>query len=401
MKCGKNIRGALSYNEKKLNAGMADLLLASGFGCDVSELGFSAKLARFQRNIEDCSHPRKTNTVHISLNFAKEDMVSDDAMRLIALDYMQQIGFGEQPFLVYKHKDASHQHFHIVTTNIQEKGESIDVHNLVQRESEAARKAIELEYGLVQASSRNSNRQLPVIAADTATGKECVKNFISNMVREVVSKYRFADLKELNAVLRQFDVVAETHDIKGKRPCTGLIYSKVDQYGNRISRGIAASAIYSQPTYKKLQYRFCVNQIQKVQRIPAVTNHVQGVLDRCSDPGAFKKMLLEKGIGITVIRGGDGVLKDILFVSHVSKTVHAAAELGLTPDGIMARIQANCRNAAMQTQTAPEAVQRQERGQTGQLWLQLAESVFLPQQFSSGVDPAFRKKKKRKRKRPS
>ena len=48
MKNGKNIRGALSYNESKVRAGEAELILAARFGCEASELSFSQKLARFE-----------------------------------------------------------------------------------------------------------------------------------------------------------------------------------------------------------------------------------------------------------------------------------------------------------------------------------------------------------------
>ena len=36
----------------------------------------------------------------------------------IADEYMQKIGFGEQPYLLYQHNDAGHPHIHIVTTTL-------------------------------------------------------------------------------------------------------------------------------------------------------------------------------------------------------------------------------------------------------------------------------------------
>ena len=41
IKTGKSIKGALNYNENKVRQGVADIILASGFACDINDLGFS------------------------------------------------------------------------------------------------------------------------------------------------------------------------------------------------------------------------------------------------------------------------------------------------------------------------------------------------------------------------
>jgi hypothetical protein len=45
-------------------------------------------------------------------------MLSKEKITEIAVEYMDKIGFGEQPYLVYQHFDSGHTHLHIVTTNI-------------------------------------------------------------------------------------------------------------------------------------------------------------------------------------------------------------------------------------------------------------------------------------------
>jgi hypothetical protein len=41
IKSGKSIKGVLNYNEQKVSLGKAELILATKFACDVSELTFS------------------------------------------------------------------------------------------------------------------------------------------------------------------------------------------------------------------------------------------------------------------------------------------------------------------------------------------------------------------------
>ena len=87
------------------------------------------KLNRFQ-NLVNLNKRATTNSIHISLNFGLDEKISREKLVEIASDYMEKIGFGRQPYLVYQHLDAGHPHFHIVSTHIQKDGKRISLHNL-------------------------------------------------------------------------------------------------------------------------------------------------------------------------------------------------------------------------------------------------------------------------------
>lgn len=97
---GKSIRGLINYNESKVTNGEATLILASRFGTDIERLDFRSKLNRFEhltnRNIKV-----KTNALHIVLNFDRSDKVNTELFQRLSSSYMDLIGLGEQPFLVY------------------------------------------------------------------------------------------------------------------------------------------------------------------------------------------------------------------------------------------------------------------------------------------------------------
>ncbi|MDZ7650267.1 MAG: relaxase/mobilization nuclease domain-containing protein [Cytophagales bacterium] len=192
---GKNIRGLLNYNENKLRGGVAQCIVAHRFGCEPHALTFSNKLNRFTKIIA-FNQKTKTNTIHISLNFDVSEILSNDKLSLIASDYMDRIGFGEQPYLVYRHTDAAHPHVHIITTNIQIDGKRIDIHNIGRNQSEKARKEIEVEYQLVRAESRKKSRELqPVNIEKAAYGKSETRRSISNIVRTVMRSYKYTSLR--------------------------------------------------------------------------------------------------------------------------------------------------------------------------------------------------------------
>ncbi len=144
---------AINYNEQKVKLEKAECLDAGNFLEDANELNFYEKLERFEHQ-NSLNERAKTNTLHVSLNFDAEDRLSKEILIEIASKYMDKIGFGEQPYLVYQHHDAGHAHLHIVTSTIQNNGRRIDTFNIGKNQSETARKSLEIEYNLVRADSK-------------------------------------------------------------------------------------------------------------------------------------------------------------------------------------------------------------------------------------------------------
>src|SRR5690606_14418569 len=141
------------YNENKVKEGVAECIGAENFPLNVEDMSLKMKLNFLLKRIE-LNENVKRNSVHISLNFDPSEIhLSKGKLMEIANTYMQQLGFGEQPYLVYQHYDAGHPHLHLVTTNIQSNGSRIDLHHLGIRKSEPARKEIEKMFGLVVADT--------------------------------------------------------------------------------------------------------------------------------------------------------------------------------------------------------------------------------------------------------
>src|SRR5690606_1623886 len=137
-------------------------ILANGFAQDAGTMTVRQKYERFARLTN--LRPRvKTNALHISLNFDPRESPSKELLQQVAMSYMRKIGFDDQPFLVYRHKDAGHPHIHIVTTLIRSNSKRINIHNIGKSRSEPARKAIEKEFKLLPADGSQQSKQLSVI----------------------------------------------------------------------------------------------------------------------------------------------------------------------------------------------------------------------------------------------
>ncbi|MBU1372645.1 MAG: relaxase/mobilization nuclease domain-containing protein [Bacteroidetes bacterium] len=162
---GKSLRGALLYNENKVEKKLAELIGENGFQKDFRLLHFNEKLMRLQ-DLASRNGRVKTNTLHISLNFANGEKLDKEKLNAITKDYMGRIGFSKQPYLIYQHQDAGHPHVHIVTTNIQSSGERISLHNLGKTKSEEARKIIEKSYNLIPASKLDNQQDFKLTKED-------------------------------------------------------------------------------------------------------------------------------------------------------------------------------------------------------------------------------------------
>ena len=170
---------------------------------------------------------------------------------------MEKIGFGKQPYLVYQHHDSGHPHIHLVSIKVRPDGSWIDMNNIGRNQPEQARKAIEKEFGLVSAEAQKKQEQYQqklVSVAKALYGKSQTKMAIQNVLDAVLNQYRYTSLPELNAVLKQYNVIAERGSQDSRvYQHNGLLYRILDVVGNPIGVPIKASLFYNNSTLKSLQ----------------------------------------------------------------------------------------------------------------------------------------------------
>ncbi len=127
IKTGHSIHNIFNYNENKVKQGVAVCIGEGNYPLDVDKMNASMKLIRFLKQLA-LNDNVKRNSVHISLNFdSSEISLSKEKLMEIANTYMEKIGFGQQPYLVYQHHDAGHPHIHIVSIKVKADGSRIDM----------------------------------------------------------------------------------------------------------------------------------------------------------------------------------------------------------------------------------------------------------------------------------
>lgn len=285
----------LDYNEKKLEKNDASLLHASGFLQDTDRLSFQEKFQRFERMNELNTRSRK-NVLHITLNFDPSDQLSKDRLIAISDRYIEGIGFGDQPYLVYQHHDAGHAHVHVVTNTIRREGSRINLHNIGRNQSRRARKAIEQEFGLQRPEGKKPRRQQQIRPTETKKviyGRDQqTKEGIQRAVDMVIQNYRFRSLPEFNAILRAYNVIADRGGIDSRTYRNGgLIYRALDERGNKVGVPIKASHFSSKPTLARLNTKFQEQQIGAQLDLDNIRARVEWTLFQ--EPADIKELASE------------------------------------------------------------------------------------------------------------
>ena len=328
---GKSIRGILNYNENKVRNAEAKILMACGFPRDPDSLSFKNKLDRF--NMLTCQNEgTKTNALHISLNFSRSDQLDIDLIKRIALDYMDAIGFGNQPFLVYQHFDAAHPHIHIATVNIADGGERIETHNIGRNQSEKARKEIEIRFGLIKAEDQAKEMAYmlrPVNLGKIIYGKSETKAAISAIVREVTGNYRFTSLPELNAVLGQFNVMAHRGAQDTRMYAKGgLVYCIVSDDGEPLGIPIKASSIFSAPTLKNLEKKYAPNKEARKPYGQRLKHLLDKAIASSNNSEELETALRKQGIRILLRYNVRGEVYGATFIDNATRSVFNGSDLG-------------------------------------------------------------------------
>ncbi|MDX5483200.1 MAG: relaxase/mobilization nuclease domain-containing protein [Hymenobacteraceae bacterium] len=368
IKTGASIRRIFHYNEQKVAEGVATCILAANYPKDAECLTQSQRLHRLLHQAALNEHITR-NSVHISLNFDPSEQLPRERLQEIAQAYMERIGFGEQPYLVYQHHDAGHPHIHLVSVKVRADGSRIDMHNIGRNQSESARKELELRFGLVQAE-RSKQRQEPALKAAAARkvqyGRSETRRAIGQVLDTVLPRYRYTSLPELNAVLGLYQVMADRGSENSRvYRHRGLTYRVLDEKGRKVGVPIKASDFHSKPTLYFLEERFAQNESARLPHKARVRNRVELALRR--QPGMSLENLqqaLEKdGIHLVLRQNAHGQVYGTTYVDHQTSCVFNGSSLGKRYSA--KAILTQC-GAATTDRQQPRAQHQQRTGQPGQ-----------------------------------
>jgi len=323
----ENLGGALGYNFKKVEKEEASILLAQGLYQNKEETYTMTEVFADMQALIPEKYRTKKMVFHCSLNPHPDEKLSNETLMQIAKEYMEALGYGKQPYIVFKHNDIAREHIHIVSLRVDGEGRKIN-DKFEKRRSKKITDALERKYNLIPSSKINDKEEAETPKVDM--GKGNIKEQVASVVRTVLKHYRFCSLGELNAILSAYNLAVEEvkTEFRGKK-YDGLVYVPTDEKGNKVDIPIHASDIGRGVGYTAVQ-----NRMQKTKEaikplIPTIRNKVLQVMR--TSPQTEKELqsrLEELCLRVIIRRNENGRIYGITFIDDEGGIALNGSRLG-------------------------------------------------------------------------
>lgn len=325
---GSSLYGALAYNGEKVNEGVAKILETNKVFCSADGIhDISACIQDFMAYMPSLIHTKKP-IIHISLNPHPDDKITNEQFSAIAQEYIEKMGYGNQPFVVYKHEDIDRHHLHIVTLAVDEQGKKINDGNNFYRSKHITRE-IEQKYGLLPAERQRTKEAFRLQKVQPQEGN--IKKQLASVIKPAAKFYHCPSFKEYRALLSTYNICVE--EVKGEmygKSYNGLVYFATDDKGKKVGNPFKASLFGKSVGYEALQNRFKASK-EKVKEkglAPKSKAVVAGALRRSTTKEDFRDNLYRKGIDVLFRENEEGRLYGITFIDHNNGCVVNGSRLG-------------------------------------------------------------------------
>ncbi len=327
---GKSVFGVLAYNKIKMDNDTAEVLYRQRM--------FDSPDGKF--SIKDCmdsfypylamNNRTKNIVFHASLNPDPKDKLSGEQLSVLCREYMDRMGYGNQPYIVIRHSDIDRIHAHIVSLRIDETGKKIP-DTFENKRSMAVCRELELKYKLhIPTKKEQRMDEAPTKKIDYKAGD--LKHQVGNVTKSILANYHFQSLGEYRTLLEMFNVTAE--EVKGEykgKPYQGLVYSVLNENSEKVSKPFKSSLFD-----KSVGYDALLKHFDKSKKIIDKSNIKEklkpAILKAMQQPhismDSFKQSLLKQGIGCVFRSNEQGRIYGVSFIDYQNRTILNGSRLG-------------------------------------------------------------------------
>lgn len=325
---GSSLFGALAYNQEKLDSNEAKILHSNRI---MQQPDGEHTMYLNQKSFEPylmANNKTEKPVLHISINPHPDDKLTDEQMSEIAQEYMDKMGYGDQPYLVYKHEDLNRHHLHIVSVNVDESGKKLDS-NYDYKRSKNITRELEKKYNLLPAEKKVAPEKLALKKVDPKLGD--IKKQVSNTTKALMKTYKFQSIHEYRALLSIYGLTVE--EVKGEakgKPYHGLVYLVLDKKGNKIGNPFKSSLLGRDVGVDALKKR--ISYSKKSMKNEPNTQRTKEVLKSilANNPSRkkFENELNKSNISVLFRENADKRIYGVTFIDHEAKAVFNGSKLG-------------------------------------------------------------------------
>ena len=150
---GSNFPG-IQYNDKKIDKGKGELMLMKNFPSFINESSSKEEVKSYLASVSKNEKVKKPQFHAVLSTKFREH--SKEELTKIAENFMDEMGYGNQPFIVVFHNDTENNHVHIVSTRVDKQtGKKINDSYEKLKSQRALAKVMEKIYGISNVENIN------------------------------------------------------------------------------------------------------------------------------------------------------------------------------------------------------------------------------------------------------
>ncbi len=245
-------QNALFYNERKVVQHKATFYHSRNTPEINPFLGDKNARHRIFKEIEERNTRVQKKGLHISVNPTVGDLVrlGDAGIRTEIDNLMKHLGYGNQPYLVYKHADLERVHFHIVSTRIDcETGKKIK-DNYEKEKTQRFIKELEQKYQL----TKDDNPEK--LNFRFSNSSKDLKQNMENLFGQL-NRMEFITSKEM------YDQALKLFQVEIRKAGRGHLVFVSDENGNPIRHPVKMSDFQERPNFYLPEQRTMSQHFEK------------------------------------------------------------------------------------------------------------------------------------------
>ena len=314
-----SVSSGLEYNERKVAEGKASVISSS----KIDDLRDPMQtFLRYENGSLRC----EKMSFHTSVNPSLTDRILEERMPEFVRDYLEKMGYGNQPYILYKHTDTGRVHYHIVSVRVDENGKKIPDFQERKRSQQVMKDLME-KYGFEIGKSRKDASRKETNPYNGFQPDAGDYGGQIERISKLAMQYYFKKPEH-------FDLIMESLNVKIVHMKDGTIgFVGLDPKTGKAVTSVIQDAGIRYPSEDEIARHAaeCKGNIRRREK-ERTANITRTALKKCKTEQHFRRFMAKSGIYARLSRNVNGNVFGITFVDHKTKSVFKASELGLKAD---------------------------------------------------------------------
>lgn len=339
LKTGQSFRPSFEYNVKKLIAGEASIVACRNM--------VNWNLATVLRTFRELEEGPKVSSKITSLRFhaavspGPDDTINEEGVKAMVDEMMTMLGYGNQPYVVFRHNDIEREHYHILSVRVRNDGKSIKS----SFEGWAIRnflKENEKKYGFIlgkggavnieEFENLETNQKrllLPNVPKRfDSNGSDVKRQFIT--VFDDAMKWNGVDLAQFHAIMSLRGVAF--YKKRRRNGDRALIVRGLDEDGRLTTKPYVIESEFGYPAGRILEQRIEENIANRtVDPISFVRTKIIGVaaMNKATSMDGFISLCRSCGLdAVPILKSSTNKLASMVFCDSKRRTVYHGKDFG-------------------------------------------------------------------------